>query len=205
MPQNKWSPERPVPNPQYETLSVTVRLLLHENQSLFVLTALCMALFGRAALGTVPERVPAGWAGWVPVLRVGPAEGRGGRWGPREKGRRAHHACWDFPPAAFVGSPGPACPSRPSKTDESPGDGLAPGRDPLMHLMGGPPVHVAPLRGTGREESCVLQPLHPPPRAKFCFWWQDCISTPGGLLPMPPLPSAHLPSGASECLHPSCS
>lgn len=72
---------------------------------------------GRAALGAGPERVPDGRAGvdQVPVLRVGPAGGREGRWGPREKGRRALHACWDFPPAAFVESPGPACPSRPLK------------------------------------------------------------------------------------------
>lgn len=108
-----------------------------------------------------------------------------------------------FHPPPSWGARDPPAHLVPSKTDESPGDGLAPGRDPLMHLMGSPPVHVALLRGTGREESCVLQPPHPPPRAKFCFWWQACLSTPGGLLPMPPLPSAHLPSGASECLHPT--
>ena len=110
-----------------------------------------------------------------------------------------------FHPLPSWGARDPPTHLIPSKTDESPGDGCAPERDPLVHLRGGPPVQVAPLRGTRREESCVPQPPTPAPTAKFCFWWQDCPSTPGGLLPMPPLPSAHLPSapsGASECPHP---
>lgn len=76
----------------------------------------------------------------------------------------------------------------PSKTDESPGDGWAPGRDPLMDLRGGPPVQVAPLRGTGRKESCVLQPPTPVPRLSSASGGKTARPPQEGCCPCRPCP-----------------
>lgn len=80
----------------------------------------------------------------------------------------------------------------PSKTDESPGDGWAPGRDRLMDLRGGPPVQVAPLRGTGRKEGCVLQPPTPLPRLSSASGGKAARPPPEGCCPCRPCP---LPTG----------